>query len=204
MLDKIRGVEKVFKQLDKATKKFENQSGLKCFTGCTRCCFKKGLEANVLEFLPYAYYLVQNNLHEKALDLLEKNPEYCINLNGKPSEGSSTACTAYEHRGLICRLFGYSANKDKTGKLSVYTCSYIKEAQKTELIITNLKINNGMSIPLVTDYYYRIYFIDSILANDYNPINVSIQKAIEKVAYYYSNKPIRKKLMKVTTDGQIE
>jgi hypothetical protein len=30
------------------------------------------------------------------------------------------------------------------------------------------------------------------MANDYNPINISILKAIEKVAYYHANKPVRK------------
>jgi hypothetical protein len=30
------------------------------------------------------------------------------------------------------------------------------------------------------------------MAGDYNPINISIRKAIEKVAYYYANKPVRK------------
>jgi hypothetical protein len=59
-----------------------------------------------------------------------------------------------------------------------------------------------MNIPLVTDFYYQIYFIDTQMANDYNPINVSIRKAIERVAYYYSNKPIRKPRKKL--NPQIE
>jgi len=49
-----------------------------------------------------------------------------------------------------------------------------------------------MHIPVASDFYYQIYFIDPQMANDYNLINVSIRKAIEKVAYYYSNKPVRK------------
>jgi hypothetical protein len=53
-----------------------------------------------------------------------------------------------------------------------------------------------MHIPVVSDFYYQIYYIDPQLANDYNPINVSIRKAIEKVAYYYANKPIRKSRVK--------
>jgi hypothetical protein len=50
-----------------------------------------------------------------------------------------------------------------------------------------------MKIPMVTDFYYQIYFIDPNMANDYNPINVSIYKAIQKVAYYFENLPERKK-----------
>lgn len=192
MLDKIRKIERIFKQLNKETEKFSKQSGLKCLTNCNLCCMKKGLEANVLEFLPLAWYLVKNNLHEAALDLLETNPEHCINLATKQVPGHTAGCSVYEHRGLICRLFGFSGVRDKNAKLVVYTCTHMKGEYPAEFKQAMERINNGMKIPVVTDFYYQIYFIDSQMANDYSPINISIRKAIEKVAFYYSNKPVRK------------
>ncbi len=192
MLKKIRKVEQVFKQLEKGTDKFGKQSGLKCLTNCSLCCLKKDLEANVLEFLPLAYYLVKNNLHEEALDLLETNPEHCINLAKNQAPGTTAGCSIYEHRGLICRLFGFSAVRDKNSRLALFTCSHIKNEFHTEYLNVMERINVDMSIPVVADVYYQIYYIDSQMASDYNPINVSIRKAIEKVAYYYSNKPMRK------------
>jgi Fe-S-cluster containining protein len=200
MLEKIRKVERVFKQLDKVTHKFGKQSNLKCLANCNLCCLKKGLEANVLEFLPLAYHLVQNNLHDAALDLLETGTEHCINLAKNPALGQTAGCGAYEHRGLICRLFGFSAVQDKNARLSVYTCSHIKHEYPEEFKRASELINKGaMNIPLVTDFYYQIYFIDTQMANDYNPINVSIRKAIEQVAYYYSNKTVRKQAKKFNT-----
>ncbi|HEY3370479.1 MAG TPA: YkgJ family cysteine cluster protein [Prolixibacteraceae bacterium] len=193
MLDKIRKVEKVFKQLDKETAKFGQQSNLKCLTNCNLCCMKKGLEANVLEFLPLAFYLVKNNLHEEALDLLATNPEHCINLAKTQVPGQTAGCSNYEHRGMVCRLFGFSGIKDKNSKLAIYTCSHMKNEFPVEFKNTMERINSGMEIPMVTDFYYQIYFIDTYMANDYNPINVSIRKAIEKVAYYFANKPRREK-----------
>lgn len=193
MLDKIKKIEKVFKQLDKETEKFVSQSGLKCVTNCNICCLKKGLEANVLEFLPLAWYLVRNNLHDAALELLEPNPEYCINLAQSQTPGTTSGCSSYAQRGMICRLFGFSGIKDKNSKLSVYTCSYMKKEYPEEYANTMQRINNGMKIPIVTDFYYQIYFIDPNMANDYNPINVSIYKAIQKVAYYFENLPERKR-----------
>jgi Fe-S-cluster containining protein len=192
MLDKIRKVERVFKQLDKETEKFGKQSGLKCLTNCNLCCMKKGLEANVLEFLPLANYLVKNNLHEAALDLLDTNPEHCINLAKTQVQGQTAGCSIYDHRGLICRLFGFSGVRDKNSKLAVYTCSHMKAEFSAEYKLTMERINQNMHIPVVSDFYYQIYYIDSQMANDYNPINVSIRKAIEKVAYYYACKPVRK------------
>lgn len=201
MLDKIRKVERVFKDLDKETEKFSNQSGLKCLANCNLCCLKKGLEANVLEFLPLANYLVKNNLHEAALELLDQEPEHCINLAKTQAPGVTAGCSIYEHRGLICRLFGFSAVKDKNQNLSVYTCSHIKNEFPTEFQTATQRINKGMSIPVVADFYYRFYFIDSQMANDYNPINVSIRKAIEKVAYFYERKP--KRVRKATSPEPI-
>lgn len=201
MLKKIRKVEQVFRKLDKETQKFVQQSKLRCLTNCNLCCLKKGLEANVLEFLPYAYYLVKNNLHEEALNLLETKPEHCINLAKTQAEGVTAGCSVYEHRGLICRLFGFSAVHDKNGKLSVYTCAHIKSEFSEEFKLASERINSGMAIPQVADYYYQIYFIDSQMANDYNPINVSIRKAIEKVAYYYANKPAPRAPKSSAKDG---
>lgn len=193
MLDKIRKVERIFKLLDKETEKFGQLTGIKCLNNCNLCCMKKGLETNVLEFLPFANYLVKNNLHEAALELLETDPEFCINLDMNQLPGKAAGCSMYEHRGLICRLFGSSAHRDKNHKLAVYSCSYMKAEYPAEFKLTNERINTCMKMPVVTDYYYQIFFIDSQLANDYNPINVSIRKAIERVAYYYSNKPVRKR-----------
>ncbi|HEX7584525.1 MAG TPA: YkgJ family cysteine cluster protein [Prolixibacteraceae bacterium] len=204
MLEKIRKVERVFKQLDKETTKFSKQSELKCLTNCNLCCMKKGLEANVLEFLPLAWYLVKNNLHEAALDLLETNPEHCINLAKTQVQGITAGCSVYDHRGLICRLFGSSGVRDKHAKLAVYTCTHMKAEFPVEFKRTMERINSGMNIPVVTDFYYQIYFIDPQMANDYNPINVSIRKAIEKVAYYYLNKPVRKSRKKQNPQIQNE
>lgn len=187
MLDKIRQVEQIFEQLDKETEIFGKETNLKCLTNCNLCCKKKGLEANVLEFMPFANYLVKNNLHEAALDLLDTNPEHCINLSINQVPGQTAGCSNYDHRGLVCRLFGFSGIKDKNSKLAIYTCSHMKEKYPQEFKSAIQRINSGMEIPMVTDFYYRIYFFDSNLANDYNLINVSIRKAIEKVAYYYEN-----------------
>jgi Fe-S-cluster containining protein len=188
MLDKIRKVERLFKKLDQESEKFGKQSKLRCLTNCNLCCLKEGLEANVLEFLPLANYLVKNNLHEEALKLLDTNPEHCINLAKSQDPGKTAGCSIYTQRGLICRLFGFSAVRDKNSKLAIYTCVHIKNNFPQEFATATTKINGGMSIPVVSDFYYQLYFIDNQLANDYNPINISIRKAIEKVAYYYENK----------------
>ncbi len=191
MYEKIRKVEHLFRQLEKENAKFVKQSGLHCLTNCTTCCQKEGLEANVLEFMPLAWHLVKNNLHEQVLGQLDTSPKHCVNLSVLQIHGQTGGCSVYPNRGLICRLFGFSGVRNKIGALSVYTCALMKEDQSEEYAQTNEKINNGLKIPIVADYYTQLYAIDPTLANDYNPINETIRKAIEKVAYYYSYKPKR-------------
>jgi hypothetical protein len=67
--EKVQGVEAVFEQLDNEIASFQGWSGLHCKFGCGKCCFKADIEATVLEFLPFAYYLHQNDL---AFDWLER------------------------------------------------------------------------------------------------------------------------------------
>ncbi|MDX9881935.1 MAG: hypothetical protein RBS73_07695 [Prolixibacteraceae bacterium] len=154
---------------------------------------KKDLETSVLEFLPLAIYLYENNLHEQFLDELAKGREYCICLSQLKIEGKITGCSQYRHRGLICRLFGFSGLTGKNGEKKIYTCKIIKTGQEQEYKSATTRINENLKIPMASDFQMKMDQIDPILANDINPINVSIEKAISKVAYYFSNRPGRPK-----------
>ncbi|HBL75495.1 MAG: hypothetical protein A2W90_03565 [Bacteroidetes bacterium GWF2_42_66] len=182
-------VEKVFSELDKQIATFQNQSGLHCAAKCNLCCMKKDLETSVLEFLPLAVYLYENNLHEQFLDELAKGHDYCVCLSHLKVEGKVTGCTQYEHRGLICRLFGFSGLAGKTGEKKIYTCKVIKTGQAEEYQSATARINTKLKIPMASDFQMKMDQIDPSMANDINLINVSIEKAILKVAYYYSNSP---------------
>jgi Fe-S-cluster containining protein len=186
-------VEKVFSELDRQVETFQGKTGLHCVAKCNLCCMKKDLETSVLEFLPLAIYLYENNLHEQFLDELAKGREYCICLSQLKIEGKITGCSQYRHRGLICRLFGFSGLTGKNGEKKIYTCKIIKTGQEQEYKSATTRINENLKIPMASDFQMKMDQIDPILANDINPINVSIEKAISKVAYYFSNRPGRPK-----------
>ncbi len=184
-------VEKVFADLDKQISAFQAQSGLHCAATCNHCCMKKDLETSVLEFLPLAVYLYENNLHEQFLDELAKGHEFCVCLTQLKVDGQMTGCTQYPHRGLICRLFGFSGLIGKTGEKKIYTCKIIKEEQSERFIQASKRINEKLKIPMASDFQIRMDQIDPAMANDVNHINVSIEKALNKVAYSFSNRPRR-------------
>lgn len=189
-------VEKVFSDLDKQIAGFQTQTGLHCASKCNLCCMKKDLETSVLEFLPLAIHLFENNLHEQFLDDLAKGHDYCACLSQLKVEGQMTGCTQYAHRGLICRLFGFSGLIGRTGEKKIYTCKVIKTEQAEKYESAVAKINLKLKIPMASDFQMKLDQIDDGLANDVNPINISIEKAITKVAYYYSNRPRRPKRIK--------
>lgn len=193
MLEKIKQVEQIFKRLEKKVVTLQKGTGLTCQTGCNLCCLKPDLEANVLEFLPLAYYLVQTNQYEAALEKIESGQTLCINLKTLRLSEIENGCSNYAYRGLICRLFGSSAIKDKNNQLQPYLCKIQKEVYAEKLSGITAEINRKQIAPVVSDYYYELQAIDPYLANDYNPINQSILKAISLVAYWYSNRPKRKR-----------
>jgi len=183
--EKIFEVEKVFEKLDNEISQFQSWSSLHCKYGCGKCCFKPDIEATILEFLPFAHDLYQQ---DKALDWLTRlkctNSSICLILN--PTQAGAGLCSDYPHRGLICRLFGYSARTNKYGASELVTCQIIKTEQADAFQSTEKKIREGQEIPVMSHYYMQLHAIDADLARDFFSINEAIKKAIETVLHYYA------------------
>lgn len=186
MPNKIRAVEKVFANVDKKILNFKQQSGLNCVSGCGFCCTKPDLEATVLEFLPLAYHLYKSDQAEKLLQQLEDQPDtICVMFKRLKTEGDAGFCSAYQHRGLICRLFGFSGVSDKYGKPVFSTCKKIKENFPELYQKVNDDIRQGLAIPMMRNSYFHLQSIDQNLTNKYFPVNLAIKYAIETVLMYY-------------------
>ncbi len=185
LAEKVKAVESVFGELDGEIAAFQSSTSLHCKWGCGKCCFKPDIEATILEFLPYALYLYRQ---DRALDWLKKLEEtdssICLILN--PTQSGAGLCSEYPHRGLICRLFGYSARTNKYGAKELVTCQVIKTEQSAAFLSAQEKVEAGMPVPVMNQYYMRLHAIDAELATAYYPINEAIKKAIETVLHYYA------------------
>ncbi len=183
--EKIQATEEVFKKLDEEISSFQSWSGLHCKFGCGKCCFKPDIEVTILEFLPFAHHLHQVG---KAFEWLEKlkssDSSVCHILN--PTQPGAGLCSEYLYRGLICRLFGYSARTNKYGERELVTCQIIKTEQSENYRQVVDKIANGNNVPMMSQYYMQLHAIDIDLTRDFYPINTAIQKAIETVLHYYA------------------
>ncbi|GGF32397.1 YkgJ family cysteine cluster protein [Echinicola rosea] len=187
LIEKSLAVNELFKDLAIETQQFNEQSHLKCLSGCGKCCANPSVPATVLEFLPLAFEFYHSGLAEGILAQLEAAGEdsYCIVLNQMTIAGRGGLCSHYSHRGLICRLFGSSARRNREGKKELITCKLIKEDQSKQYQIVSAAIQNGLEIPGSADYYTRLFAIDFHLAEQQYPINLAIRKALEAVFSFY-------------------
>lgn len=182
--EKALAVAEVFDELDARIAAFQADTTLHCKFGCGKCCFKPDIEASVLEFLPFALYLHQNKLAEHWLKKLESAEDtLCLILN--PTQSGAGLCSEYKHRGLICRLFGYSARTNKYGNKEMVTCQIIKTEQSNAYQTTVDKID-AIDIPVMNLVYMQLHAIDFELAQRFYPINQAISQAIETVLQYYA------------------
>lgn len=186
---KVRAVEKVFAQLEGEIGQFKEKTGLGCLKGCGECCKKPDIEASVLEFLPYAYYLYKTNQAFELLDTIEEYADQnsiCYIFTPFTSERNAGFCSEYKYRGLICRLFGFSAYLNKYGTPQLSTCKLIKENNPLAIQKAAEMIETGDNIPIMRNYYFALMAIDPNLTEKRYPVNVAIVKALKEVCFYYS------------------
>jgi uncharacterized protein len=193
---KSEAVREIFGELEVEVKSYFSASKLSCFEGCGRCCNYPKINASVLEFLPLAFDIYKKGKAEEILDslYLEEIAEgTCILYKPTSEDKSSGYCTDYKNRGLICRLFGNSARKNKTGEKVLLTCTKIKTDKTALFLSVSESIKNELAIPLGTDKYAGLIHIDSQLTEEQFPINIAIRKSLEAVLrymYYLENQEI--------------
>lgn len=191
---KVQAVGKLFNQLEKDVATFQQATGLGCRTGCGLCCKKPDIHATILEFLPLAYHLYKTDEAEKWLVHFENNPNesICHALTPFQAKDSGGFCSQYDYRGLICRVFGFSASLDNRGKAQLVTCKIIKEDLPEAVSKANDHIALQKTTPIISNYYHQLRGIDADLGSQLLPINEAISESIKTVLGYYSYRNPRK------------
>lgn len=180
--EKAHAVAEVLASLDSEIANFQNWSGLGCKFGCGKCCFKADIEATPLEFLPWAFEQCTKGLEQFWVHKIETADSICVILN--PTQAGAGLCSEYATRGLICRLFGYSARTNKYDKKELVTCQIIKTEQAAAYQTAVEKIDAGNAVPVMADYYLKLHYIDPALAVDFMPINQALKRALELAGQY--------------------
>ncbi|MCX7636538.1 MAG: YkgJ family cysteine cluster protein [Cyclobacteriaceae bacterium] len=180
--EKIEAVERLFVELDERIAHFQQKSGLFCPPGCGKCCLKPDIEATVLEFLPFAWHMYKAGTAEMWYEKVKSvNDAICVILN--PQQQGQGWCSQYPYRGLICRLFGYSARHNKYGGPELITCSIIRDESSYSGTVKAVE-EGSMEVPYMRNYYMQLQGIDPVLSAERLPINQAIARAMESVMAY--------------------
>jgi len=179
MKQKVRKVSRLLSRTDKAIDRFREKSKLVCKSNCGSCCYTNKVESTVLEFLPLAEFLWQNKTADAVLEQLAQTEEndHCIFYIPEPAEPSLGRCSIYEHRGLLCRLFGFAIRINKRGEPELLACKLIKESDNNQLDIFKI-VNSKYPKPIMGLYYMQLADIDYALTKTMLPVNKAIQEAI--------------------------
>jgi Fe-S-cluster containining protein len=191
--EKARAVQKLYARLDADIQKLQSESGLHCVAGCGECCKKPDIESTPLEFLPLALQLFDEGKAEIALEEISAKENSLCYVFRPHVTNFGGLCNEYPNRGLICRLFGFTARRNKEGQSELVTCKLIKEHQAKEFEQLVIDMRAGKKVPVMSDYYSRMSAIDHTLMEFY-PINQAIKKALEVVMAYYAYRKRRKPL----------
>ncbi|HPF96971.1 MAG TPA: YkgJ family cysteine cluster protein [Mangrovimonas sp.] len=184
---KVQAVERVFKGLEKDVAAFKRATDLRCVNSCGRCCTKTDIAASTIEFLPLAYHLYKQGTALEWYHKLEENTNpVCQLFSPVYLETLGGMCTQYQYRGLICRLFGFSAKLDKHGVPQIVTCRTIKETFPEAYQSSVNHIAEGKTTPIMRNYYFQLQAIDSNLCTKLLPINEAIKEALKVVLSYYA------------------
>lgn len=186
---RVQLVEMLFYDLDLEIAQFQKESGLGCVAGCGKCCTHPDIDASPLEFLPWAFHLFLNGEAENTLTTLNETDKLTCHLYKSISILGKGRCSEYKYRGLICRLFGFGASRDKYGNLRLATCKIIKEGQAENYNSATEDISNGMQVPIFTEYYMKLNQIDYQMGSKILPVNKALKMALEEVLQYYHYRP---------------
>ncbi len=172
----ITALNHLYSRLDNSINKLKISSGLNCPAGCGMCCLKNDIQASSTEFLPLAVDLLKQGTAETWYDkAIADTSGVCVLFTGVPQQ----SCTQYENRGLICRLFGYAALRNKYGVPGISACKVLKGTPAFDS--ASKYFTSHKKGPLIDEYYLKLAAIGGRFPLEYFPINKAIGKALENI-----------------------
>lgn len=171
----------LFREADRGADGLTQATGLHCPTGCGHCCAHHKPHATVADVMLLAEAEVERGTAELRIQQLQALPDDapCIYFAAGRLPGG---CTAYSLRPLVCRLFGFSATRDKHGELALSACHVHKREAKEAVERAQAYVAEGGEVAVMADLQIQADAIDPDRAREQVPINRALQKALEWAA----------------------
>lgn len=180
----IQAVRRVYAQADAQIARFQKRSGISCKPGCGQCCENPRVYATVLELFPLALYLWNSGTASMWMERIANHEDdnRCIFYAPDDTSPGHGRCSVYKNRALICRMFGFSARRDKKDKLSLVTCTIIKQLYPRAIERIHNEFDH-FDVPRIADLSRSIGGIDPYRGVEQLQINRAVYAALEKVGF---------------------
>ena len=174
---KIDKLSAIYAKIEQQVDKLQKKTCVSCIANCGECCKRFEPYISVLEAVPLAKYLRNNpEKHELYKQNVKRNE---VKWYACPFYDDEKHCTVYPIRPLICRLFGFSANRDRYNKVVFSTCSKIENEMPEKVKVARALTRTGLDVPIYQDIAQQIQEIDFYMATDYHPFSRSVQIAVD-------------------------
>lgn len=182
-MNQLTALREAFDQIDQATQRFCDSTGLHCQKGCGACCTKPHIQTTVLEMMPAAQWLIETNQTDDILNKIKTNKlsGRCVFYQPTASDETKGQCGAYHYRPGICRLFAFAANRDKYQKLKLVTCKVIKENFPDDVKSAESYLAKGQPAPMIDEHGLNMMAIDQQNGSVQLSINEALSQAIAKM-----------------------
>lgn len=181
----IRDTRCLFLELDRDIQRLSGRTSLHCLPGCGHCCRYPELEATLLEFLPLAAWAWDHGRAEGLLARLQSSVGQTSCLLFEPGlQEWQGRCGIYTRRGMICRLFGFAARRDKAGGIRHVACGIMKKELPDMTARVQKGLDQGLHTPLYSEWQQRLVNIHPEWGQRLYPVNQAIRLALETVGYY--------------------
>lgn len=180
--DRLLSLADLYRRADEAVTAFCTGSGLACPHGCGTCC-----EGFVPDIMPLEAAMV-------AVFLAGKDKAATWSPAG-PGRGQSCPlyaadtpwhCTVYEARPLVCRLFAFSAVRDKRGQSSFALCRLMPAAPGLAVRSasgSSIIESFGAEPPYMADFGNEILALDPNSNGDRAPLPEALSDAMSQVLF---------------------
>lgn len=175
-------IRAIYKEIDRKIVILKRRTGLRCITGCGKCCYSSYIETSGLDLIPVVRFLIRKNKLEFTLgklnNLTENSP--CVFFVPKDKKRIRGRCSIYKLRPTTCRLFGFANTSARDSSKVFSTCARIKKAMPARVRRAEELSRDCNYLLSFGDISMKLFGIDPGLASDKGHINNVIRSVIER------------------------
>jgi uncharacterized protein len=183
LLDLVASVRSVFSQIDQSIFEFQLKTGLRCLSGCGRCCSEGEVYTTILEMLPVAHEILYQGAADSWLTRIDAqgNSRLCVFYRNDITPNDTGHCVVYSDRPAICRLFGFAAVRNGIGEKKISICQVLRQSNPEAV---QRAVQHEQEAPCFPSIGTLIYAQDPASGTRLLPINQALREALMRLGLH--------------------